>query len=115
VKCASVLFRSLNLARAKTEDNPEDSALGADDFLPVFIWVVLKSNVPKLQSNCEYIQAFHNPARLMSKSGYCFVNLRSAMEFVISLDAEAISMDPAEFEAKMELAELKWNSNNKIN
>jgi hypothetical protein len=100
-----VLFRSLNLARAKTEANPDEGSLGADDFLPAFIYVVLKSCVPRLQSNCEYIQAFHSPDRLMGKSGYCFVNLRSAIEFISSMDASQISIDPEYFERKMEEGE----------
>ena len=110
VKAASVLFRSLNLARVKVETNLDESGLSADDFLPSFIWVILKSNIPKLQSNCEFIQAFHNPARLMSKSGYCFMSLRSAIEFINSLDAEALSMDASEFEQKMATAQLLLDS-----
>jgi hypothetical protein len=98
VNCASVLYRSLNLARAKVEENPDESGLGADDFLPSFIWVVLTSDVHNLQSNCEYIQAFHNPVRLMGKAGYCFVNLRSAIEFILTLDSHSLSIDPELFE-----------------
>ena len=77
-RCAAVIFRSLNLARAKTEASLSDnqSALGADDFLPMFILVVLRSQVPKLHSNCEYIQSFHSPDQMRSRAGYCFVNLR---------------------------------------
>jgi hypothetical protein len=42
VKCAQVIFSVLNLKRG-SDDN---SRPGADDFLPIFIYVVLKSNVP---------------------------------------------------------------------
>lgn len=103
VRCAAILFRSLNLTRAKGDDN----AAGADDFLPVFIYVVMHSNVQKLHTNCEYIQQFHNPAHLMSKAGYCFVNLRSAMEFVLSADASSVSMDPVEFDSKFNEAQRR--------
>lgn len=84
MRCSSVIFRSLNLARAKTEDTVSSSddqsglsAPGADDFLPLLIWVVLHCHVPRLVSNCEYIQSFHNPIHLRGKAGYCLVNLRS--------------------------------------
>ena len=50
--------------------------MGADDFLPMFILVVMRSQVPQLVSNCEYIQSFHSPDQMRSRAGYCFVNLR---------------------------------------
>jgi hypothetical protein len=88
MRCSSVIFRSLNLARAKTEDTvsaSEDqaglSAPGADDFLPLLIWVVLHCHVSRLVSNCEYIHSFHNPIHLRGKAGYCLVNLRCISSF----------------------------------
>lgn len=83
----------------------ENTPVGADDFLPLFIWVVLRSQIPRLFTNCEYIQAYLNPARLMGKSGYCLINLRSAIEFVSYIEAESINIDPAEFAAQMKSAE----------
>lgn len=99
VKCATVIFSSLNLARGKGGTN-DDQVAGADDFLPIFIYVVLKSDVPKLASNCEFISSFHNPTRLLSKNGYCFVNLQSAIEFILNVDSDSIKMDPLEFDRK---------------
>jgi len=108
VKCATVIFRSISLVSIQSGGEGE-SACGADDFLPVFIWVVLRCHVPKLYSNCEYIQAFHNPARLMGKSGYCFVNLLSALEFVSTLDADSVSMPARDFEQLYEQATRELN------
>ena len=94
-----MIFSSLNLARGKGGTN-DDQVAGADDFLPIFIYVVLKSDVPKLASNCEFISSFHNPTRLLSKNGYCFVNLQSAIEFILNVDSDSIKMDPLEFDRK---------------
>uniref|UniRef100_K3WDH1 VPS9 domain-containing protein n=1 Tax=Globisporangium ultimum (strain ATCC 200006 / CBS 805.95 / DAOM BR144) TaxID=431595 RepID=K3WDH1_GLOUD len=93
VRCCSVIFSVLNLSRGS--DN--DSRPGADDFLPVFIYIVLHSQIPRLVSNCEYIAAYRNPADLMSKAGYCFVNLRSAIEFINVLDGSMLSISMDEF------------------
>lgn len=82
------------------DDDDIDTGAGADDFLPLFIWVVLKSHVPRLVSNCEYIQTYLNSARLMSQSGYCLINLRSAIEFITNITAELINMDPLIFDMK---------------
>lgn len=111
IKSSAVLFRSLNLARAKNGSTNSDGATGADDFFPAFIWVTLTSHISNLQSNCEYIQAYHNPFRLMGRAGYCFVSLCSAIEFINTLDAESVTMDAAEFKQKFENAELALANN----
>lgn len=112
VKCASVIFSALNLSRAENSSKRggfSESRAGADDFLPVFIYVVLRADAPKLVSNCDYIQAYHNPKALMSKAGYCFVNLRSAVEFLLNLTGDQIGLDNSLFDAKLQhaLANLK--------
>lgn len=118
VKCVAIIFRSLTLARVKQDHEHPPSAdheknntpAGADDFLPLFIWVVLRSHIPHLFSNCEYIQAYLNPARLMGKSGYCLINLRSAIEFVNYMESSALNMDAALFDEQYQSAEESYNN-----
>jgi len=78
------------------------SAAGADEFLPVFILVVLGANVPRLISNCDYIEAYTNRNTLMTKQGYCFCNLRSAIEFIMTADDNVLNIDKEEFQMLME-------------
>ncbi|GLD92090.1 hypothetical protein PINS_up000623 [Pythium insidiosum] len=92
VRCCSIIFGVLNLSRGDSSNRP-----GADDFLPVFIYIVLHSKIPRLHSNCEYIAAYRNSADLMSKAGYCFVNLRSAIEFINVVDASMLSISDEDF------------------
>ncbi len=92
----------------KPKDSNNDSSAsfaGADDFLPLFIWVVLRSHIPRLLSNCVYIESYLSPARLMSKSGYCLINLRSAIEFVNNAEGSSVNMTEEEFDAKLIEAE----------
>ena len=63
------IFNLLNIHR------DDDSRPGADDFLPVFIYVVLKAAVPFLHSNITFISNYGNPMDLNSRAGYCFTNL----------------------------------------
>ena len=86
VRCASFLFNQLGLSRTDEGARP-----GADDFLPVFIYVVLHSDVPQLHANVEYINSYRNPRALMSKAGYCLVNLQSAMAFLTNVRAESLT------------------------
>ncbi|CAM9784987.1 unnamed protein product [Scytosiphon promiscuus] len=74
-----------------------DPAGTADDFLPVLIYVVLRARVPRLHSMCEYVQAYHSPVALMSRPGYCFVALRSAVEFLMTLNGATVGMSEHEF------------------
>ena len=99
VRCAAVIFRALSLASKKLSQGKDDgSTCGADDFLPLFIWVVLRAQVPGLLATSNYIEAFLNPERLMGKDGYCLMNLRSAIMFIKDLTASSVTMDAEQFE-----------------
>lgn len=52
---------------------------GADDFLPVLIYVVIHANPPQLASNLLYIERFRMASRMMSESAYFFTQLVSAL------------------------------------
>lgn len=54
-------------------------AAGADDFLPVLIYVVIHANPPQLASNLEYIQRFRMHSRMASESAYFFTQLVRAL------------------------------------
>ena len=99
VKCCSVIFSVLNLAGG--------GKAGADDFLPVFIYVVLKAGVEHLHSNCEYIRLYRNQADLQSKAGYCFVNLCSAYEFISSVEGSMLTIEQEEFDRQLAAGEAR--------
>ena len=93
ISSANVVFRALGLAGARsTGAAAGKSKVGtsADDFLPVYIWVVLQSHVPHLAANCEYIEAHHDPSLLRSRAGYALVNLRSAINFILTMQGQSI-------------------------
>lgn len=116
MKSVSVIFRCLSLSKSKSESDSalsstgeDNNIAGADDFLPLFIWVVMRSHVPRLCSNVAYVQAFLNPARLMGKWGYCLINLSSALEFVKYIESDQLAIDPREFDMKLTEAERELN------
>eukprot|EP01031_Cornospumella_fuschlensis_P024386 gene24386-29481_t len=135
VRCVTLIFRALSLAQKKPPDggtNPSHNTssetsssnsqkeednnptpAGADDFLPLLIYVVLTSHIPHLVTNCEYIQTYLNPARLMGKWGYCLINLRSAVEFVMYVDSASVNLPEGVFDQQLQEAEKKYEQHKK--
>ncbi|KAL6983177.1 hypothetical protein U1Q18_016570 [Sarracenia purpurea var. burkii] len=64
----------------------------------------MQANPPQLHSNLLYIQRYRRQSRLVAETAYFFTNLLSAESFILNIDANALSMDEAEFENNMESA-----------
>eukprot|EP01119_Soliformovum_irregulare_P026248 TRINITY_DN9979_c0_g1_i1.p1 TRINITY_DN9979_c0_g1~~TRINITY_DN9979_c0_g1_i1.p1 ORF type:complete len:587 (-),score=159.24 TRINITY_DN9979_c0_g1_i1:6-1547(-) len=95
LNCCKVIYNLLNKV------NPEAS-FGADDFLPVLIYVILRANPQFLHTNIQYINSFRNPDKMMTEAGYYFTHLVSAVTFIQNLDASVLSIEPEEFNQLVE-------------
>ncbi|XP_051150030.1 vacuolar protein sorting-associated protein 9A-like isoform X2 [Andrographis paniculata] len=101
LNCCKVINNLLlNASLASSEDHP-----GADEFLPVLIYVTIKANPPQLHSNLAYIQRFRLQTRLAGEAAYFFTNMLSVESFITNINAKALSMDDLEFEKNMESAQ----------
>ncbi|KAL9229097.1 hypothetical protein vseg_004607 [Gypsophila vaccaria] len=101
LNCCKVITNLLHNAAVTANENPP----GADEFLPVLIYVTLKANPPQLHSNLQYIQRYRSHSRMVSETAYYFTNILSAVSFISNIDAQALSMDQMEFERNIESAQ----------
>ncbi|KAJ7105475.1 hypothetical protein C8R43DRAFT_1046452 [Mycena crocata] len=76
---------------------------GADSFVPILIYVVLKANPEHLLSNVEFINRFRNPVKLQSEAGYYLSSLMGAVSFIETMDHTSLSdITQEEFEKNVE-------------
>ncbi|MBA0647131.1 hypothetical protein Goklo_015040 [Gossypium klotzschianum] len=90
INCSRVI-NNLLLNASISEDHVPG---GADDFLPVLIYVTIKASSPWRQS------------KLVSEAAYYLTNLVSAKSFIVDLNAKSLSIEESEFMENMEAARL---------
>ncbi|KAL4609372.1 GTPase-activating protein and VPS9 domain-containing protein 1-like [Arapaima gigas] len=78
LRMCSCIMNLLSLAN-------EASVPGADDFLPVLVFVLVKANPPYLLSTIQYINNFYG-SRLSGEESYWWMQFTAAVEFIKTID-----------------------------
>ncbi|CAH2275543.1 GTPase-activating and VPS9 domain-containing 1-like [Pelobates cultripes] len=78
LRMCSTIMNLLSLAN-------EYSVPGADDFVPVLVFVLIKANPPCLLSTVQYINNFYTN-RLTGEEYYCCMQFTAAVKFIKTID-----------------------------
>ena len=69
-----------------SHDSSEASVLGADDFLPIFIFVFCRSELEHPIQNKDLLWKLCHPDQLQGESGYYLTIYESAVEYVLAYE-----------------------------
>ncbi|XP_062501464.1 VPS9 domain-containing protein 1-like isoform X2 [Corticium candelabrum] len=67
----------------------KEATMGTDDLLPVLTYVVVKTRLPQLVSECVAMEEFIHEGYLMGEEGYCLTSLQTAVLYSTSLASKS--------------------------
>lgn len=67
--------------------------LGADDFLPLFVWVLVQSGMIAAEIEAEYMWGLLHPSLLSGEGGYYLTTLSSAVHVLKNFRTSEPSLD----------------------
>lgn len=70
---------SIFQVKYSSPENGEPVVLGADDFLPLFVWVLVQSGMVAAEIEAEYMWGLLHPSLLSGEGGYYLTTLSSAV------------------------------------
>mmetsp|Transcript_18286 Transcript_18286/g.25615 ORF Transcript_18286/g.25615 Transcript_18286/m.25615 type:complete len:628 (+) Transcript_18286:2-1885(+) len=88
---------------------------GADEFLPILIYVVVKANPKFLYTTVQYINAFRDQNKLLGESGYYFTQLMAAVAFINNLEVApetSTASDATDIPRNQSFDEFSLNASN---
>lgn len=81
---------------------------GADSFIPLLIYTILKSTLSSLASNTRYIERFRFDAFFRGEALYYLNSLQAAISFIINIDESTFTIeDPNQFKQRYDQNQKK--------
>jgi hypothetical protein len=69
---------------------PKNISVGGDELLPLMAYVIIKSNIPALYSECAFMELFIDNQRAIEQEGYVLATFQSALSLIEHFFNEAI-------------------------
>jgi len=61
-------------------------AIGGDELLPLFAYIVIKARVPHIYAECRFMELFIDEQQMMQQQGYLLATLQTALSLICCLD-----------------------------
>ncbi|XP_066484676.1 ras and Rab interactor 3 [Tiliqua scincoides] len=85
-KKISILLKSCKLIYDSMSHGQPGKPYGADDFLPVLLYVLARSDLPEMLLNVEYMMELMDPALQLGEGSYYLITTYGAVELIKSYD-----------------------------
>jgi hypothetical protein len=97
---ASSPLSTISASSAASHESSEASILGADDFLPIFIFVFCRSELEHPIQNKDLLWKLCHPDQLQGESGYYLTIYESAVEYVLAYEIPEEILDKVELNSR---------------
>lgn len=84
--------------KACNSGHEEDLALGADDFLPLFVWVLVQSGMVTAEIEAEFMWGLLHSSLLSGEGGYYLTTLSSAIHILKNFRASEETSTATKFD-----------------
>eukprot|EP01134_Creolimax_fragrantissima_P000585 CFRG0585T1 len=84
-KIQAILSTAQSICSTIEEEHP-NTTIGGDDFLDVWVFVIIHANVRLIATALSFIGTYANPTLLQGETEYCYTVLRLACDYVKKLD-----------------------------
>ncbi|EAR94380.2 GTPase-activator protein for Ras-like GTPase (macronuclear) [Tetrahymena thermophila SB210] len=85
-----------------------DNAASADSILPISIYILLKACPTRLWSNINFISAFCNKEKMLTQIGYCFAQIKLAVDFLANLTPKQVNVTDQQFHELIYEKEIQY-------
>jgi hypothetical protein len=86
----SLILTNQSIVQCVNEFHQKSMVIGADDLIPIFIFILIHSNLKCIYSNLKILEDYIHPVMEISQGGYSIANLQLSVDYIYSMDVKNI-------------------------
>ena len=97
--CISCAYNTMNNTIKFSSGKNEEA--GQDELTPIFQYIIIKAQPPRIYSNINYIKCFLDDDDLTGELGFLLSQMESATCFIMNIDYKSLKITEEEFNKKI--------------